>query len=112
MSMLGAWHGNPPTTERNAVLVEHHGPSTDSSDPDLQLAIQANPPAYEALRFKDALYVEYTTGEHEYYDLTNDPNELANVYTTLSRAQKRRIHNALLSAKHCEGRSCQHKLHH
>ena len=38
-----------------------------------------NPPSYEALRSKDALYVEYADGERELYDLAVDPFQLRNL---------------------------------
>ena len=38
-----------------------------------------NPPTYEAIRTADFLYVEYATGEREYYDLQSDPLELNNI---------------------------------
>jgi len=34
---------------------------------------------YHALRSTDSTYVEYVTGEHEFYKLTNDPDEIDNL---------------------------------
>jgi len=76
----------PPAGWPQGVLVEHMGPVTDQPDePDKPEANSGNPPEYEALRLSNALYVEYFTGEHEYYNLNRDPYELHNIYASLSR---------------------------
>jgi len=41
-------------------------------------------PEFHALRTKDALYVQYVTGEREYYKLDSDPNEISNCADTAS----------------------------
>jgi arylsulfatase A-like enzyme len=64
---------------RDAVLIEHHGNVSGVNDPDLPPAGSGNPPSYEALRTKDALYVEYADGERELYDLREDPFQLRNL---------------------------------
>lgn len=84
------------------VLVEHMGPVTDQPDePDKPEANSGNPPSYEALRLSNALYVEYSTGEHEYYNLNRDPYELHNVYASLSPAIKARLHQEVVTLKTC-----------
>jgi hypothetical protein len=47
-------------------------------DPDLPRFGSGNPPSYEAVRTGSELYVEYETGEAEYYDLRRDPFEIDN----------------------------------
>ena len=66
-------HGQPVPGWRNAVLVEHHGPTTMPSDPDYPIPLSGNPPSYEAIRTPRYLYVEYVDGEHEFHDLRADP---------------------------------------
>jgi hypothetical protein len=79
----------------------------DRGDPDLPTAGSGNPPSYEAIRTPRSLYVEYATGEREYYDLSSDPFELSNVAARLSPARARQLHRALLSIEHCHGaRAC------
>lgn len=85
------------------ALIEHHGPVTDAGDPDRQDFLSADPPNYEALRLPGALYVEYADGEREYYDLTTDPNELDNVYSSLPAGRKDGLHKELLAAEDCHG---------
>jgi N-acetylglucosamine-6-sulfatase len=41
-------------------------------------------PEFHALRTGDALYVQYVTGEREYYKLDSDPNEISNCAATTS----------------------------
>jgi arylsulfatase A-like enzyme len=75
-SLVPLLHGRPVTEWRKAALVEHHGHLKDASDPDFPGKRGANPPSYEAIRGLTWVYVEYDTGEKEYHDRTNDPDEL------------------------------------
>ena len=54
----------------------------------------STPPAYMLIRGKKYKYIEYETGEREYYDLENDPDEMNNIFQNLSRKEK-----ALLSSR-------------
>lgn len=45
------------------------------------------PPTYRALRTEDALYVEYETGDAEYYDIAQDPHYLCNLLGDTSTDQ-------------------------
>jgi arylsulfatase A-like enzyme len=64
-------------------------------------------PTYKAVRTRDALYVEYETGERELYDLANDPYQLENLY-------HRPAYSALLvdlqarldALRNCTGKGC------
>jgi len=53
---------------------------------------QSPPPAYKLFRTRDFKYIEYETGEKEFYDLRLDPNELINTYEKLHQEQKRKLH--------------------
>lgn len=88
---------------RDAVLVEHHGNVNGSDDPDLPPAGSGNPPSYEALRSKDALYVEYADGERELYDLASDPDQLRNVADTTPPERVARLSGALAAMRTCHG---------
>jgi N-acetylglucosamine-6-sulfatase len=104
VSLLDLLQGVPtPPTWQRAVLIEHHGPVTTPGDPDLQRPRAGRPPSYEAMRFATSLYVEYDTGEREYYDLTRDPNELHNIAGTLSPRQLELLHEMLLRLSTCHG---------
>jgi arylsulfatase A-like enzyme len=109
VGLLKLWHGErAPADWQRAILIEHHGPVDSSVDPDAQSFRSGRPPSYEAMRTASALYVEYITGQREYYDLTNDPYELHNIYGSLSASQQRSLHDRLASLANCRGASeCQ-----
>ena len=104
VSLLGLWHGaRAPSDWQRAVLIEHHGPVDGSVDPDVQPFRSGNPPSYEAMRTDQELYVEYDTGEREYYDLKTDPYELHNIYNSLPVRQQIALHQNLGSLSTCRG---------
>jgi N-acetylglucosamine-6-sulfatase len=97
---------------RKEILVEHHGPDLGPTDPDLPTRGAGNPSSYEALRTPTSLYVEYVTGEREYYNLRTDPFELRNLAAHLSLAHEQRLHRALVAIEGCRGRrSCWRAQH-
>jgi N-acetylglucosamine-6-sulfatase len=88
---------------RDAVLVEHHGNVSGASDPDLPPAGSGNPPSYEALRSKDALYVEYADGSRELYDLASDPFQLDNLAEEAPPERLARLSGQLAAMATCRG---------
>jgi arylsulfatase A-like enzyme len=102
-SLLPLLQGQPATEWRNAVLIEHRGRPLRSIDPDFQQAASGNPNSYEAMRTQDFLYVEYTDGETEFYDLTRDPLELHNLAGRLTLGQQLRLHQELSALRQCRG---------
>jgi N-acetylglucosamine-6-sulfatase len=113
-SLTPLLHGQPAPNWRREVLIEHHGPVLDAGDPDLPTRGAGNPSSYEALRTPSSLFVEYVTGEREYYDLQTDPFELHNIAAHLSPAHLHRLHRALLAIAGCRGQrqcwSAQHRV--
>jgi arylsulfatase A-like enzyme len=106
-SLTALLHGQPVSAWRREVLIEHHGPVLDAGDPDLPTRGAGNPDTYEALRTPTSLFVEYVTGEREYYDLRTDPFELHNIAPHLGSAHLRGLRHALAAIAHCRGqRSC------
>jgi N-acetylglucosamine-6-sulfatase len=91
----------PPPTWPQGVLVEHHGPDGDPNDPDYPARNSGNPTSYEALRTAGAVYVEYSDGEREYYDVTTDPYELHNTYGQLPAADVARLDADLIRLEEC-----------
>jgi N-acetylglucosamine-6-sulfatase len=87
---------------RTAFLVEHKSPANE-------FASLNGIPAYDAVRTEDYLYVEYSTGEKELYDLSADPYQLRNLH-----ANARPTHPTLLSdlkarldaLRSCAGAGC------
>ena len=102
-SLVPLLMGQEPADWRNAVLVEHRGPDENPSDPDFPEPGSGNPPSYKAIRFADALYVEYGDGEHEYYDLAADPFELRNVYADLDIRRRAHLHRYVVEFARCHG---------
>lgn len=106
-SLLPLLRGKEPSGWRDAILVEHHGPVTSRSDPDLQTRVSGNPPSYEAVRTPDFLYVEYRDGEREFYDLRSDPYEIHNLARMLTPDELAQLHERLLALENCHtGASC------
>ncbi len=106
-SLVPLLRGRVPADWRREILVEHHGRVLHAGDPDLPTQGAGNPPSYEAIRTPDSLYVEYVTGEREYYDLRRDPFELDNIAGSLPRARLRRLHRVLMRIERCHGgRAC------
>jgi hypothetical protein len=111
-SLLGLLHGDQPTDWRNAVLIEHHGPNLNPSDPDFQFSASGNPITYEAMRTDRFLYVEYVNGEREYYDLRSDPFELNNIINTIPPDELAALHEELVAIENChDGPGCWEAMH-
>jgi N-acetylglucosamine-6-sulfatase len=105
-SLTGVLHGRTPDNWRDAVLIEHHHPESPIGDPDHQTQPSGNPPSYEALRTTQYLYVEYVTGDREFYDLQTDPFELHNRYGELDGDARAILHGRLVGLENCRGPSC------
>jgi arylsulfatase A-like enzyme len=111
-SLVALMHGRRVAGWRKEILVEHHGRVDDRGDPDLPVSGSGNPPSYEAIRTRDSLYVQYDTGEREYYNLRRDPFELSNVADRLSPAHARRLQRTLVDIERCRGaRACWRAQH-
>lgn len=104
-SLVPVLHGHTPSNWQQAVLIEHHGPDTDHTDPDYQHRRAGNPPSYEAVRTATQLYVRYdTSGAIEYYNTATDPQELSN----RPAAAPAELPQLLDALQHCHGAaSCQ-----
>ncbi len=67
---------------------------------------QIGRPAYQALRTENYLYVDYTDGEKELYNLQRDPYELNSYYPKAGDALKNRLQGRLSSLAGCVGAGC------
>jgi N-acetylglucosamine-6-sulfatase len=109
-SLVPFLRGTPPPAWRTMTLVEHRGSYTQAADPDVQGPRQGKPPSYSALRFANALYVQFESPRFapEYYDLTTDPDERQNLYPTLDPGLQAQLAAQLDQMHACEGgASCQ-----
>ncbi len=101
-SLVGLLRAAPPPPWPTLALVEHRGPRLGVGDPDLQSDL---PTAYAALRISsprtEAVYVEYSDGEREYYDIARDPFELRNIASRLTPARQAELHRRLQEFQHC-----------
>lgn len=103
-SLVPFLRGDPTPNWRDAALIEHHGPDYGvAAGPDAPPPGSGNPLTYEALRLPQAVYVEYTDGEREYYNLSSDPYELTNVYSKLSPQRVSALHAELQALETCSG---------
>jgi len=110
-SLVPLLRGKHAPNWRDAALVEHHGPDYGASaGPDEPPPGSGNPSTYEALRLPHRLYVEYTNGEREYYDLGPDPYELTNTYSNLSPDEVDALHSQLVVLENCHGVATCHPI--
>jgi N-acetylglucosamine-6-sulfatase len=63
-------------------------------------------PGFDALRGEDFIYVESFTGETEYYDLTEDPYQLANQAASLDAGHLEALSDRLAAMTTCAGETC------
>jgi N-acetylglucosamine-6-sulfatase len=109
-SLVPFLRGTPPPSWRAMTLIEHRGSYTDVGDPDVQGLRQGKPPSYVALRFPDALYVQFESPRFapEYYDLTADPDERHNLYPALDPERRAQLAAQVELMHGCSGgASCQ-----
>ena len=107
-SLVPLLHGKTPAEWRTVALVEHHGPDRALDDPDMPAHHSGNPTTYEAIRGRTWVYVEYLTGEKEYYDRATDPDELHNIFSSLSAERKAALHAVITAVQNChDAASCQ-----
>jgi N-acetylglucosamine-6-sulfatase len=103
--LVSLFNGVAPKSWRQTALIEHQRPESDPDDPDVAAPGAGNPPSYAALRFADALYVEYDDvwQTRSYYDLVHDPFELHNIVDRLEPDRLDQLHQRLEANKRCRG---------
>lgn len=93
---------SPEYTVTDPDLLEP--PDMDELLPDTQRALAI--PPYRGIRTKDYVYVEYSTGERELYDLAHDPYELTNIAASASPDLIKQLVARLNELFHCSGGTC------
>jgi arylsulfatase A-like enzyme len=104
-SIARLMHGRRVGPWRSAVLIEHRGPVRRRLDPDFPSIGAGNPPSYEAVRTASEVYVEYATGEAEYYDLRRDPFEIHNRIDVVPERRLIQLHRMLRRLVECHRQS-------
>jgi N-acetylglucosamine-6-sulfatase len=61
---------------------------------------------FRGVRTKTTKYVEYASGEREYYDLVTDPHELHNLAAKADRTYLAKLAAVLSRLQNCAGKSC------
>jgi arylsulfatase A-like enzyme len=112
-SLVPFLRGQSPATWRQALLLEHAGPSItlpsddgtlEPQDPfDVQAQATGGAPVFVGIRTSARTYVEYDTGERELYDHAADPSQLANGYSSAAPALVNRLHNWVSSLEDASG---------
>jgi N-acetylglucosamine-6-sulfatase len=84
------------------------------SDSDRAILLQAGPQNgatqrwYTAIRTRQRVYVEYDTGEREYYDLRDDPYQIESLHDDgRVRSVVRQLADGLTRLRECAGSTCQ-----
>jgi arylsulfatase A-like enzyme len=95
--------GPTPADWRKDFLIEHW---QNVSDPDDPSKLRGGIPTHAAVRTQTAKYVEYLTGETEYYDLVRDPFELDNVASSVAASAIQPLQARLPVLKSCRGSTC------
>lgn len=106
-------HGRTPDVWRQALLLEHGGPTgtLPSSDGlleppdefDIQAQASGGTPVFVGIRTAARTYIEYDTGTRELYDLKSDPYQLTNAYDSTDPAVVRRLSRWVGSLKNASG---------
>jgi N-acetylglucosamine-6-sulfatase len=86
----------PPTDWRSAFLVEHWN----------EYAQQWMIPDYKGVRTSKHIYVEYGSGDYEYYDLQDDSYELVNFYEIADPTLVTQLKSQLEMLSNCGGEVC------
>jgi arylsulfatase A-like enzyme len=84
-----------PADWRRDLLVEHW----ETGDP-------FTIPPFLLLRLQNQVYVEYDTGENEFYDLLKDPDQLENQHSQVPASERQRLAARLQVLKDCSGAGC------
>ena len=113
-SLVPLLHGPAPAGWRQVVLLEQFAfppapPGKDKTLEPLDLQDKKAASAYPAhfgVRAAGFKLVEYGTGEREVYDLKNDPDELVNLRSRISRKWINQVAQLARDLASCAGEAC------
>jgi arylsulfatase A-like enzyme len=94
-------------TRGNGATAENSGAPLEPPDIDQKPAAEVTAiPEYHGVRTPQYMYVEYTTGERELYDLRHDPYELHNIVTTASPTLVASLSHEVAALAACKAAAC------
>jgi N-acetylglucosamine-6-sulfatase len=112
-SLVPLFGAPPPTDWRQIHLFEEYPTGTSDEwkmDGTLEPPDGGEQPTaglrFTGLRTASYKYVEYDTGEREYYDLVADPDELQNLYSSLNVGLREQLAQTLAGLSGCAADSC------
>jgi arylsulfatase A-like enzyme len=88
---------------RTVAAIEHLAVKQKAGDPDHQPKSAGNLPTYRALRSTRFTYVEYATGQREYYERSTDPYQIDNIYRSVPHRTITDLHRQLAALTGCSG---------
>ncbi|MEO8500090.1 MAG: sulfatase [Vicinamibacteria bacterium] len=96
-SMVPLLHSTDATKVpwRESILIEHFGGGAPF-----------RVKSYSGIRSEKDVYVEYVTGEKEYYDLTKDPYQMDSKATTLPPSMLAKLSARVSAMKDCAAAAC------
>jgi arylsulfatase A-like enzyme len=96
-SLVPLLHADPGTTVpwRESMLIEHFGGGAP-------FRVRS----YSGVRSEKDVYVEYASGEKEYYDLVKDPYQMENTAGMLPPALLARLSGRVAALRNCAGAAC------
>lgn len=105
---IARWAGvNPPTAVDGRSISPLFAKRPPAWRERVLLAYFGDYLPYWGLRTADnKLYVEYESGEREYYDLNEDPYQLDNAYPSMDATLKASLVSELEALKGCAGEAC------
>jgi len=96
----------PEVPWRDALLVQQRDPKPGDSGNVAGDGNGPQHPAWTGLRREDTVYVEYSDGELEFYDLSTDPEQLQNLASDLVIADRVVLSARLDDLRRCAGEQC------
>lgn len=96
-SLVPLLHASDPSVVpwRESILIEHFGGGAPY-----------RVRSYTGLRSEKDVYVEYASGEKEYYDLVKDPYQMENAAAKLPPATLARLASRVAAVKNCAAAAC------
>lgn len=97
-SFVPLLYGQDLAERPDGILIENRQPSFSRG--------QIIEHDYVTLRLDSSAYVQHASGNHEFYDLAQDPDQLDNQYNSLNAARKAELASRVEELRLCAGAQC------